>query len=81
MAKDVEWIETDKNYALFYLQNTNAQETVHLLRETIVELKEKLNPEQFVRVHRSAIVCISYIASIQKRTERNYDVFLHDGTR
>lgn len=84
-ADEVVWIEADKNYALFHVQNAdnNAshQETIHVLRETLAELEEKLNPKHFVRVHRSAMVRISCIASLQKRTERDYDVLLKNGTR
>lgn len=84
-AEDIGWIEADKNYALFHVQNGDTtapnQEAVHVLRETLAELEEKLNPEHFVRVHRSAIVRISCIASIQRRTERDYEVLLHDGNR
>ncbi len=84
-AEEVVWIEADKNYALFHVQNADKtashQETVHVLRETLAELEAKLNPKFFVRVHRSALVRISCIASLQKRTERDYDVLLNDGTR
>jgi two-component system, LytTR family, response regulator len=84
-AEDVEWIEADKNYVLVHVQSgfTTApnQEAVHVLRETLAELEARLNPEYFVRVHRSAIVRISCIASIQRRTERDYDVLLYDGNR
>lgn len=84
-AENVEWIEAEKNYVLVHVQSgfttTPNQEAVHVLRETLAELEEKLNPEHFVRVHRSAIVRISCIASIQRRTERDYDVLLHDGNR
>jgi two-component system LytT family response regulator len=84
-AEEVLWIEADRNYALFHVQNAdnNAshQDTIHVLRETLAQLEEKLNPKHFVRVHRSALVRISCIASLQKRTERDYDVLLKDGTR
>lgn len=83
-AENVEWIEADKNYVLVHVQRdftTAPNQAAHVLRETLAELEEKLNPEHFVRVHRSAIVRISCIASIQRRTERDYDVLLHDGNR
>lgn len=82
---DVSWIEAEKNYALFHVPSadltTTGQDTLHVLRETLTELESKLNPAHFIRVHRSAIVRISCIRGIQKRTKRDYDILLKDGTR
>src|SRR5688500_5997438 len=50
-TSDVDWIE-----AADYYVKIHAQGKSHLLRETMAELEERLDPETFFRVHRSAIV-------------------------
>jgi two-component system LytT family response regulator len=50
-----------------------------LLRETLNGLEARLNPRVFIRVHRSVIVRISEIASLDVRGRGDYDVVLRSG--
>jgi two-component system, LytTR family, response regulator len=52
----------------------------HLLRETMERLLEELDPEQFVRIHRSAIVRIDRIRELRPLPSGDYSVLLRDGT-
>jgi two-component system, LytTR family, response regulator len=72
---EVDWIEADKNYALFHVANL-----AHVLRTTFGELEQMLDPNRFVRVHRSAIVPTANIKEIVKRSDRSYAVALHSGS-
>ncbi len=38
----------------------------HLIRTTIVELSEQLDPEQFWQVHRSTLVNLDYLAGTRR---------------
>lgn len=73
-AENVDWIEADRNYALFHVGSLT-----HILRSTFGDLAEQLDPAQFLRVHRSAIVRKNLIKEIAKRSDRSYEVVLQGG--
>lgn len=52
----------------------------HLLTETLKSLELQLDNMQFVRIHKSHIINIHKIASIQSRQNGDYDVTLLDNT-
>jgi two-component system LytT family response regulator len=52
----------------------------HLLRETIEGLLDQLDPEQFVRIHRSVIVRIDRIREFRPLASGDYSAILRDGT-
>ncbi|MDA3613815.1 LytR/AlgR family response regulator transcription factor [Polluticaenibacter yanchengensis] len=52
----------------------------YLYTETLRSLEASLNDRQFVRIHKSHIVNLSKIISIQSRQNGDYDVTLSDGT-
>jgi two-component system LytT family response regulator len=52
----------------------------HLLRETMNEMEAKLDPEKFLRIHRSTIVNIERIRELQPHFNGEYIVVLHDGS-
>jgi two-component system, LytTR family, response regulator len=57
---EIRWIEAQGNYVML-----NFSETKHLLREKMDALEAKLDAAKFIRIHRSAIVNISYISEIE----------------
>jgi len=48
---DVEWIEADRNYVCLHTAKKS-----HVLRSKLADMERQLDPNTFVRVHRSAIV-------------------------
>jgi two-component system LytT family response regulator len=72
---EIDWIEAADNYARLHC----ARET-HVVRETMSELESRLNPAQFLRVHRSAIVNLDRIKELQPWFRGDYRVILLDGT-
>lgn len=52
----------------------------HLYTETLKSLENQLNDNQFVRIHKSYIVNIDKISSIQSRQNGDYDIALSDHT-
>lgn len=56
-----------------YVRLCTGSET-HLLRETMNHIEEKLDPDLFMRVHRSFIVNLHFLKEV--RTERNGDLMV-----
>lgn len=75
-AGDVDWIDADGNYARLHVGPRS-----YLLRETMSHLEAQLDPEQFIRIHRSTIVNLDRIQEIQPLFKGNYVVILRDGTK
>lgn len=72
---DVDWIEADGDYAVLH-----AGEETHLVREPLHRLARRLDPQQFVRTHRSAIVRIDRIVEVKYLANRDALLRLRDGT-
>ena len=52
----------------------------HMLRETLAHLEEKLAPQHFIRVRKSAIVNGACISEIRPMFDGVYDIVLAEGT-
>lgn len=52
----------------------------HLIRESLTQIENKLDPAQFVRIHRSVIVNIDRIKSIHPMFNGDQLIILQDGT-
>lgn len=72
---DVDWIEAAGNYL-----KVHAVGKTFLLRQSLKDFEEQLDPEQFARVHRSAIVNIGSVIRIEPWTRGEYRVVLRDKT-
>jgi two-component system LytT family response regulator len=75
-VSDIRWIGAEENYARIC---TGAEK--HLLRETMSHLAEKLDPQMFLRVHRSAIVNLQYLKEVRTEPSGEFTVVLVDGQR
>ena len=75
-VEDVDWIEADDYYAKLHVAGKT-----HLLRETMRQLETKLDPRDFVRVHRSAIVRIDRVQTLHPYFKGSHVLTLKDGTR
>ena len=73
---DVDWIEADDYYAKLHVAGRS-----YLVRETLTQLEVALDPSQFVRTHRSAIVNIGRVKLLQPYFGGAHVITLHDGTR
>lgn len=73
---DIDWIDAVGNYAQLHIGST-----AHLLRTRLKDLESRLDPGQFMRIHRSTIVNVDRIRELEPRTHREYTVTLADGTR
>jgi two-component system, LytTR family, response regulator len=75
-ADEVDWIGAEGNYV-----NLHVGREAHLLRETMSHLATKLDPEKFVRIHRSTIVNVDRVKELQPLFSGDYVAILHDGTQ
>jgi two-component system LytT family response regulator len=64
---DIDWIEAVGNYV-----RLQTGETSHLIRETMKGVEAKLDPAAFIRIHRSALVALDRIQSIEAREQGEY---------
>jgi two-component system, LytTR family, response regulator len=75
-VSDIEWIEAADYYVCLH-----AAGKTHLLRESIKALETKLDPNKFVRLHRSAIVNIGHVREIHRDGRAEGWVLLSTGER
>ncbi|HEV2129508.1 MAG TPA: LytTR family DNA-binding domain-containing protein [Longimicrobiaceae bacterium] len=73
---EVEWIDAEGNYVRLHVGKKS-----YLLRETMSGIEAKLDPERFIRIHRSTIVNIECIKSLETLFQGEYVVHLEDGTK
>jgi two-component system LytT family response regulator len=73
-AADVDWIEGLGDYAGLHVGGRT-----HLVREPLTSLEARLDPTQFVRIHRSTIVQVEHIARIDPSANRDAVLTLRDG--
>jgi two-component system LytT family response regulator len=66
-VEDIDWIEANGDYVGLHVGGRT-----HLLLETISSVEARLDPEQFIRIHRSAIVRASQICELESRTNGEY---------
>jgi two-component system, LytTR family, response regulator len=74
--EQIDWFESAGNYVRLHAGGER-----FLLRETMSGLEAKLDPQQFVRIHRTAIVNLERIREMQRILHGEYVVVLHDDTR
>jgi two-component system LytT family response regulator len=74
--RTVDWIEAADNYLRLHCGSRE-----YVLRETMAALERQLDPDCFVRIHRSMIVRIDRIREFHPATHGDMDVILRDGTR
>jgi two-component system, LytTR family, response regulator len=73
-AGDVDWIAADDYYVRLNVGNRS-----HLLRVSLNELEEKLDPEKFLRIHRSTIVNFERVKELHQNPNGEWVVVLKDG--
>lgn len=75
-VEEIEWIGAAGHYAELHIKNGGT----HLIRRQITQLEERLDPENFVRVHRSHVVNIDCIKSLHPLFSGDYLIIMKDGT-
>lgn len=73
---DIRYVQSDGNYLRIHTGDSS-----HLARGTMREVVERLDPERFVRIHRSTIVAIDYVVRLQTDDPGEWYAVLKDRTR
>lgn len=72
---EIDWIEAQGDYVEIHVGTRT-----HLIRESLNTLSERLGTKAFLRIHRSAIIRINRIASVDSLPNRDCSVTLRNGT-
>jgi two-component system LytT family response regulator len=74
-AQEIDWIAAAGDYVELHSKGRS-----HLLRETMNSIEQKLDPQQFLRIHRSRIVRLESIQEARCIDNREYTVKLSDSS-
>jgi two-component system, LytTR family, response regulator len=74
--EDIDWIEAAENYVQLHVGRAE-----HLLHVTMNALEKQLDPELFLRIHRSVIVNVTRIKELQPVMHGEYVITLANGLR
>ncbi len=75
-ADEIDWIQAMDVYVRLH-----SGEKSHLVRERLKNVEEKLDPDQFMRIHRSTIVNVERIREVKPHPYGGAMAVLHDGTK
>ncbi|MGB6692135.1 MAG: LytTR family DNA-binding domain-containing protein [Terracidiphilus sp.] len=75
-VSEIRWIGAEENYVRICTESEN-----HLLRETMAHLEERLDPQMFLRVHRSSIVNLQYVKEVRTEPNGDFSVVLVNGQK
>lgn len=75
-AAEIDWIEAADYYACLH-----CGAKTHLVRRSMADLEEELDPWVFCRTHRSAIVNLERVTGLELDQHGEYEVVLENGTR
>ncbi|HEX8153549.1 MAG TPA: LytTR family DNA-binding domain-containing protein [Thermoanaerobaculia bacterium] len=73
-TSEVDWISAEGNYARLHTGNLS-----YLLRESMQSLDDTLDPDTFIRVHRSAIVNLERVQKLIAGSEGTFSIVLDTG--
>jgi two-component system, LytTR family, response regulator len=74
---EIVWVEAADNYVVIH---TTAGERL-MPRDTLSSIEERLGPQMFTRVNRSAIVRTDQVKELQPNAQGDYTILLRNGTR
>jgi two-component system LytT family response regulator len=73
---EIDWIESAGHYLALHVGREE-----HLIREAIGTVEQRLDPDRFVRIHRSLIVNVDRVKQLVPTFHGEYEIELRDGTR
>jgi two-component system, LytTR family, response regulator len=73
---DIDWVEAADYYVCLHVGTRS-----HLLRKSMAELEQELDPHIFCRIHRSTIVNLRRVRALQVDAAGEYEVLLDGGRK
>jgi hypothetical protein len=74
-VEKIDWVETQGNYLALHVGPDT-----HLIRGTLAGFGSSLDPERFVRIHRTSLVAVDRVKEVSALSNGDASVRLHDGT-
>jgi two-component system LytT family response regulator len=74
-VSDIAWFEAVGDYIAAHVGASQ-----HLLHVSLSQLEERLNPQKFMRIHRTHIVNLDHVAAFRRQPEGRMIAELDDGT-
>jgi two-component system LytT family response regulator len=71
---EIRWIEAERSYARIYLTTVS-----YAMRTSLGRFAQRLDPDRFVRIHRSTIVNLDHVSEVVRWFGSDYLVRLNDG--
>ena len=75
-ASEVIWLEAQGDFV-----KVQTADKAQLVRETLHALEGRLNPSQFLRIHRSFVVNLEHIVRVETALYGDYAVYMSDGSK
>ena len=75
-VEDIDWVAAAGNYVELHVGPKS-----HLMRKTMNTVEAKLDPQRFLRIHRSAIVNVERIKELRPRRYGDHKIVLFGGTQ
>lgn len=73
-VESIDWIEAEDNYVQIHAGGAR-----HVLRDTLVGIARRLDPDRFVRVHRSALVHATAVREVRTLFHGDLELVLRGG--
>jgi Response regulator of the LytR/AlgR family len=73
---DIDWIEAWGDYVRLHCKGKS-----HIIRQKIGDVETRLNPQQFLRIGKSAIINADRIKEMEPMNHGDYLITLHDSTQ
>lgn len=74
-VESIDWFESARNYVVLHVKGES-----FIMRSTLESVERRLDPEQFARVNRGAIVNVDRIGELQPWTNGEYRVRMKDAS-
>ena len=71
----IDWFESARNYVVLHVKNET-----YVMRSTLESIERRLDPEQFARVNRGAVVNVDRIGELQPWTNGEYRIRMKDSS-
>jgi len=70
-AEQIKWLEAQDDYVMIHTEKDK-----YLKNKTMKYFEKHLDPNLFVRIHRSHLISIDYIQHLEQNENESYNVFL-----
>lgn len=74
--RDILWIEAEGDFV-----KVQTRGKTQLVRDTLQNFAQRLDPERFLRIHRSFIVNVAHVRRVEPALYGDYSVFMSDDTK